>query len=100
MKGEIFWLARLADDTQLVRDLRRRFIPRNTFPLSFPAFTDALQRIQQALGVVLMVQSCVATCAQATAAVGVVRVAFNFDDAVVFDVTNDAANGKTLWYRM
>ena len=40
-----------------------------------------------------MVQSCVATCAQATAAVGIVGVAFDFDNAVVFDVTNDAANG-------
>ena len=42
---------------------------------------------------ILVVQCGLSTCAQVTAAIGVFRVAFDFDQPVVFDKTDDAADG-------
>ncbi len=92
MKGELFRLAAVADGLQLGGDFVERFVPRDSFPLSFAALADTFQRIQQSLGMIQVVQARLASRTEMSTAVGVVRIAFDLDEPAVFDVADDAAD--------
>ncbi len=94
VERELFELAALLDLNEALSHFVVGLIPADTLPLTFAAFADALQRVEQTLGVVLVVQRRLTTGAQLAARVRVVRVAFDLDDPAVLDDARDAAHRR------
>ena len=92
VERELLGLAGLADLPQPRRELVVGLLPGDPAPLAAAARSDALERVEQTLGVVLVVEGRLAPRTQLAARVGVHRVALDLEDAPVLHVAGDAAD--------
>ena len=92
MERKLLGLAGRLDVLEALREFVVGFFPRDAAPLAGAARSDALQWIEQAFGMVLVVERCLTAGAQLAARVGVVGVAFDLQDAAILDVAGDAAD--------
>src|SRR5262245_33570369 len=75
-----------------------RLLPRDLTPLAGPAISVALERVQDAVGILQLVRCDDALCAGPAAAAGMDRIAFDLPDreALLVDVREDAARRFTV----
>ena len=92
VKRELLGMAAVADSLQLGRDLIQGLVPTDTLPFALATGPDPLQRVQQSLGMVEMVQGGLATGTQVATAVRVVGVPLDLDQPTLLHVTDDPAD--------
>jgi len=79
------------DRFQTIGDFIHRLIPRDAGPLALATLTDALQRVKEAILVIKLIPSRHALVAERLRRDGMIGIAANSQDLVVFDVSENAA---------
>jgi len=95
MKGKLLRLAAVANRLELGGDFVESFVPADSFPLAFAPLADTLERKEKSFRVVKMIEAGMPARAEMPSAVGVVRIAFDFDQPVVLHVADDSADRDT-----
>jgi hypothetical protein len=72
-------------------DLVHRLIPRDAGPLALAALTDALQRVKEAILVIKLISSRRSLVAECLRRDGMIWIAVNSQDLIVFNVSKNTA---------